>query len=268
MAPLRKTEALIPLQELDLQIHRLKVQRAEKPKLLASHEEKLARARATLEALQAEVKALKLEGSKREHAVRDFDDKIRKLDEQSRQLKKNEDYHAMMKEISGIKADRSRVEDGLLDIYMQIDEKGKLEKLRLEEVRQAEAEYAEAQKKVDAEIAVLDREIAEVSGRRDALTQAVDREVLRLYQRVLQAKDDGVALALAGRYEVVEDEGKSTYWQCDGCSVGLTSQDVNILLAGRDLHVCRNCSRILYIKPEPKPEAGAPKPEATLKPQA
>jgi hypothetical protein len=249
MALPRKTEALIPLQELDLQIHKLKVQRAEKPKLLASHEEKLARTRATLEALQAEMKVHKLEGSKREHSVKEFDEKVKKLDDQSRQLKKNDDFHVMMKEISGIKADRSRVEDGLLDIYMQVEEKGKLEKIRLEEVRQAEAEHAEARKKVEAEIVVLDRDIEEVSSRRASLTEGVDREILKLYQRVLQAKDDGVALALAGKYEVVEDEGKMAYWQCDGCSVGLTSQDVNILLAGRDLHSCRNCSRILYIRP-------------------
>ena len=40
MAP-RKTDSLIPLQELDLQIHRLKVQAAEKPRQLAAVEEKL-----------------------------------------------------------------------------------------------------------------------------------------------------------------------------------------------------------------------------------
>jgi len=251
MAPLRKAEALIPLQELDLQIHKLKVQRAEKPQFLASREEKLAHARAALEALQVEIKDLKAEGHKREVTLKEHDDKIRKLDEQSRLLKKNDEFHVMMKEISGVKAERGRVEDGLLDIYMQLDEKAKLEKLRQEEVRQVEAEYAGDRRKVDEEIAALDVQIGELASRRTGLTQGVDREVLRLYERVLDAKDDGVALAAAGKYDVIEDEGKMTYWQCEGCSVGLTSQDINLLLAGRDVQSCRNCSRILYI-PAPR----------------
>ncbi len=249
MAPSRKSEALIPLQELDLQIHRLKVQRSEKPQLLGPRREKVARARSSLETLQAEIKAVRLESAKREKTVREFDEKINKLEEQARQLKRNEDYHAMMKEISGLKADRGRVEDGLLDLYMQLDEKSKLEKLRQEEVRAAEADLSEEQRKVDAEIAVIDAQIAELSSRRSALTAAVDPEMLRLYERVLRAKDDGVALAAAGKYEVIEEEGKAAYWQCEGCSVGLTSQDVNLLMAGRELQVCRNCSRILYLRP-------------------
>ncbi len=247
MAPFRKTEALIPLRVLDLHIHLLKVQRSEKPRLLASFEKKLEHARSALATLQAEMKALKLEGSKREHEVKEHDERIKKLDEQARQLKKNDEFHAMMKEVSGIKADRGRVEDGLLDIYMQIDEKAKLEKLRAEEARQAEAGHAEARTKVEAEIAELDRQMGELSSRRSSFTQAVEREILRLYERVLEAKDDGVALAAAGKYEVIEDKGKMTYWQCDGCSMGLTSQDVNLLLAGRDVQSCRNCSRLLYI---------------------
>ncbi len=249
MPPLRKAESLIPLQELDLQIHRLKVQRAEKPRLLASHEEKLSRCRASLEAVQGEIKALKLEGMKREHSVREFDDKISKIQAQSLQARKNDEYQAFMKEISGFKADKSRVEDGLLDVYMQVDEKLKLDKVRQEDCLQAEAEHAEARRRIEAEIAALDREIEEVLGRRSALTAAVEKEILKSYERVLEAKDDGAALAAVGKYEVIEDDGKATYWQCEGCSVGLTAQDVNLLLLGKDVQICRNCSRILYLRP-------------------
>lgn len=244
----RKTDALIPLQELDLEIHHLKVQRAEKPRQLASFEEKLAHARRTLEDLQAEVKALKLEGQKREHAVKEYDDKIAKLQAQALQARKNEEYQAFQKEISGLKADKGRVEDGLLDIYMQIDEKSKLEKVRQEELRQAESEFAAAKKKVEGEIEVLDRRIEELLSRRQGIASAVEKEVLRLYERILEAKEDGMALAAVGKYEVVEEEGKVTYWQCEGCGVGLNMQDVNLLMIGRDLQTCRNCSRILYLK--------------------
>ncbi len=261
--PPRKADALIPLQDLDLQIHKLKVQRAEKPRQLASAEKKVSHAKDNLAAVQAEIKALKLESSKRELTVKEFDVKIEKTQTQSMTAKKNEEYQAFQKEISGMKADKSRVEDGLLDLMMQLEEKakleklqmqsmtakkndeyqafqkeisgikadklrvedglldlmmqseekGKLEKLRQEEVKTAEDEYAVAKKKLEAEMAVDDREIESQLAKRGSIAAACDKEMIRVYERVLANKDDGVALAGVSKYETIEDEGKVVYWQ-------------------------------------------------------
>src|SRR5262245_65878117 len=114
--PPRKADALIPLQDLDTQIHKLKVQRAEKPRQLASAEKKVAHAKDNLTAVQAEIKALKLEASKRELTVKEFDAKIEKTQTQSMSAKKNEEYQAFQKEIYGMKAEESHVEEGVIDI--------------------------------------------------------------------------------------------------------------------------------------------------------
>jgi predicted nucleic acid-binding Zn-ribbon protein len=249
MAATRKIDALIPLQQLDLEIHKLKVQAAEKPRVLAPVEAKLAHVKEKLAALQAEIKALKLEGAKRELSVKEFDDRVAKITTQSMTAKKNDEYQAYQKEISGVKAEKARVEDGLLDIYMQVEEKAKLEKVRQEEVSVADKEYQAAKKASDADIAEFNRGIEAKLGQRAALAAAVEKEVLRVYERVLQAKDDGLALAPAEKYELIEDEGKVVDWQCGGCNVSLNAQDVNLLMMGKDLHYCRSCSRLLFIKP-------------------
>ena len=246
--PQRKADALIPLQELDLQIHKLKVQRSEKPRQLASAEKKVAHAKDNLAAVQGEIKALKLEASKRELTVKEFDGKIEKLVTQSMSAKKNDEYQAFQKEISGLKADKSRVEDGLLDLMMQSDEKGKLEKLRQEELKQAEDEYTAAKRKLEAEMAVDDREIEGLLAKRSGVIGSTEKEIIRVYERVLAAKDDGVALSAVGKYETIEDEGKVVYWQCEACGVGLNMQDVNLLMMGKELQFCRNCSRVMYLK--------------------
>jgi predicted nucleic acid-binding Zn-ribbon protein len=145
------------------------------------------------------------------------------------------------------------VEDGLLDIYMQVDEKGKLEKVRDGEVKAAEADHAAAKKKNDGEVADLDRRISELAAQREQLLGGVEKEILARYERVLKAKDDGVALAPVTIYESVEDEGVVKYWGCGGCSVKVPAQDVNQVKMGRDMVSCRSCSRILYWKEEPKP---------------
>lgn len=245
----RKIDALIPLQQLDLEIHKLKVQAAEKPVLLAPVEAKLAHVKEKLAALQAEIKALKLEGAKRELSVREFDDRVAKISAQSMTAKKNDEYQAYQKEISGVKAEKARVEDGLLDIYMQVEEKAKLEKVRQEEVAAAEKDYAAAKKVSDAQVAELTRGIEEKLGQRSALAGAVEKEVLRVYERVLQAKDDGLALAPAEKYELIEEEGKVVDWQCGGCNMSLNLQEVNLLMMGKEIHYCRSCSRLLFMKP-------------------
>ena len=244
----RKVDALIPLQQLDLEIHRLKVQSAEKPLVLAPLEKKLAHVKDTLAALQAEVKGLRLEVGRRELSVKEFDDRISKVQAQSMTAKKNDEYQAYQKEISGIRAEKARVEDGLLDFYMQVEDKAKLEKVRQEEVKQAESEFAAAKKVSDGEVGALLRQVEEQLGKRAALAAACDKEILRSYERVLAAKDDGLGLAAVGKYEVIEDEGKVVYWQCEGCNVSLNMQDVNLLMIGKDLHFCRSCSRLMYIK--------------------
>ena len=135
-----KTDTLIPLQQLDLEIHKLKVQAAEKPRILAPVEARLAHVKEKHAALQAEIKALKLEAAKRELTVKEADTKIEKTQTQSMSAKKNEEYQAFQKEISGMKADKLRVEDGLLDLMMQSDEKAKLWP-RLVEVYPPYADY-------------------------------------------------------------------------------------------------------------------------------
>ena len=247
MAP-RKTDALIPLQELDLQIHRLKVQAAEKPRQLAAVEEKLAHAKRNLDAIQAEIKALKLEGAKRELSVREFDDKISKIQVQSMSARKNDEYQAFQKEISGLKADKTRAEDGLLDIMMQVEEKWKLEKLRQEELKQVESDHAAEKRRIEGEIAAVNREIEGVIATRSGQLAGIDKEILRVYDRVLAAKDDGLALVPVAKYETIEDEGKVVYWQCGGCGVGLNMQDVNLLMMGKEIQFCRTCSRVMYLK--------------------
>jgi len=253
----RLTDHLMPLQQLDLEIHGLRTIRNDKPRDLAGQEQKLNRAKENLQAMLDEIKGLKLEVQKREHSVREFDDKIAKLTSQSMGAKKNDEYQVFLKEISGVKADKARVEDGLLDLMFQLDEKAKLEKIREGEVGAAEADHAVAKRKVEAEMAEVDRQLADLGARRKETLAGLDRDLLVQYERVLRAKDDGIALAPVLHLQVIEDEGLRKYWGCGGCSVEVNAQMVNDLKKGRDIVVCRSCSRLLRWQDEP---SAAPKP--------
>ncbi len=246
--PMPRVDALIPVQALDAELHRLKVARDEKPVQLAAVDEKVNHARAVFEALHAEIRAIKLDAAKRELSVKEFDDMITKLTTQMNMARKNDEYQAFQKQISGNRADKARVEEGLLDLMYQVEEKSKLEKVRDGEVKAAEVEFAAAKTKVDAEIAEANKVIAEVEGRRREAAATIDKDLGVLYERILKSKDDGVALAPVEINVVIEDEGSITYYNCGGCSGGVTKQDANELKKGRDIIKCRACSRMLYWK--------------------
>mgnify|MGYP001586213778 CR=1 FL=1 len=243
-----RVDSLIPLQALDAELHRLKGVRDEKPCQLAVVEERVNHAKSVYDAIRAEIKAIKLDAAKREFSVKEFDDRIVKVTTQMNMARKNDEYQALQKEISGQRADKARVEEGLLDLMYQVEEKTKLEKVRDGEVKAVEAEYATAKKKVDAEIVEADKAIAEVEGRRREAAAAIEKDLIVLYERILKAKDDGVALAPVEINVISEDEGMITYYNCGGCSGGVTKQDANELKKGRDLIKCRACSRMLYWK--------------------
>jgi hypothetical protein len=243
-----RVDALLPVQTLDIELHRLRTLRDEKPRQLAEVEEKVNRAKAVIEALRAEIKAIKLEAAKRELSMKEFEDRIGKITTQMNMARKNDEFQAYQKEISGQRADKSRVEEGLLDLMYQVEEKSKLEKVRDGEVKAAEGEYAVAKQKVDAEIVEVSKQVAEVEGKRREAASVIEKELLLMYERILKAKDDGVALAPLETNVVVEDEGSITYYNCGGCSEGVTKQSANELKKGRDIQKCVACSRMLYWK--------------------
>lgn len=247
-----KVEALIPVQQLDTEIHRLRLQAESKPRELAAAKEKVARAQAVLEEMRAEIKALRLEAAKRETSVKELDDKVNKLLIQMNMAKKNTEYQAFQKEISGHKADKQRVEEGQLDFMYQIEEKSKLEKVRDGEVKAAEAELAVATKKLEGEISVLRAQLGELEAKRAAAVVGIDKELLTLYERILKAKEDGIALAPISRYSAIEEKGMVQYWGCGGCHMGVTSQDASDIKRGKDVVKCRGCSRLVYWTEEPK----------------
>ena len=116
-----------------------------------------------------------------------------------------------------------------------------------------ETSLVEAKKRVEKEIIDLDGEIEQCETRRGEQSTGVDPEVMRLYQRVLGAKDDGLALAAAVKFSTIEKKGRVMQWKCEGCHVELMPQDVNMLIVGREIQICRSCSRILHM-PVEKPE--------------
>ncbi len=181
--------------------------------------------------------------------------KITKHKEQLYQVKTNEQYRAMQKEVEGEEGNIRKTEDRILEKMVEAEQidnhireaSSRLdgEKVRVEEeIRRMEASRQQAQEERNG---LLER--------RKTLTAALGYEVLAHYDRLRRGRH-GVALA-----EVRDG-------LCTGCHVRLRPQAYNEIRTSDVYMTCEACARILYYVPPAESGAATPAADPDPGPQA
>lgn len=171
--------------------------------------------------------------------------RISKHKDQLYEVKTNEQYRAMLKEIEGEEGKIRGIEDQLLEKMIEAEQ---LEKLIREAASRLESEKARVAGEVK-QLQTLRQADVEERERHESERQAdaagLSEGVLDLYERVRKARR-GQAVA--------EVRGDS----CAACNVRLRPQLFNEVRSNDALLTCENCNRILYyVEPPPteSPEA-------------
>ena len=168
--------------------------------------------------------------------------RISKHKDQLYQVKTNEQYRAMLKEIEGEETKVRQVEDQLLEKMIEAEQLDKLiheaaSKLDGEKARVA-AETHRLQALRQADVDERDR----LAAQRAEDVTALSPEVVELYERVRKGRR-GMALA-----EVREGS-------CTGCHVRLRPQVYNDVRTNQAVMSCESCGRILFYVEPPTGEA-------------
>ena len=233
-------KAVIELQQVDLRIGELTTQidalptqiqalQAQLNDFIHAHEERKKR----LAANQKERKDL-------EGEIKVIQEKIAKHKDQLYQVKTNEQYRAMLKEIAGEEANIRKIEDQLLEKMIEAEDIQKhiqdaASRLEGEKARVVgEVERLQSERQADVE------ERDRLEARRQELQAALDESVRKLYERMRVIRQ-GMAVA-----EVRDG-------LCTACNVRLRPQVYNEARTNEALLTCDNCDRILYYV-EPPPE--------------
>lgn len=225
---------LLNLQDLDLRIDARKRRETEIPKQKEKFD--IHRKRLTAELAEAEqrVKALQLEQRENEGDITQKQEQIRKYDNQLLNVKKNEEYQALLHEIDIVKKQIATKEERIISIMLGIDEaKESLEETK-KRLAQEQADIDEACKKIDVELEEAIRERKNMEAQRTPLSKEIDPLTLSRYERIRKALKTGDA--------VVPLNGES----CSGCFMMVTAQTVNEILEGAKFMPCRHCGRLLY----------------------
>jgi len=247
-------EKLIALQEADREVERLNQEIALLPRRVAEIESKLADTRVRIEKAKAAIAATQKDRKKLETEIQDHQQKISKYRDQSLSVKTNEQYKALLQEITFAEQAIRGCEDKILDGMLAVETQEKNLKAAEAELKQETAEIEKEKADARARTEQDQKELAEWTARRNGLRSEISGDVVPYYDRVVKLRKSGIA-------EVRED-GK-----CGACNVMLRPQTFNEVRANDRIIACDSCGRILYYVPPPEP-APSPAPAETSQPAA
>ena len=224
---------LVELQKFDGEIYRLKTEIAVLPSRRKKMELDSEKKKAGLRAAEEQLKGIQLSQKQKEMDLQTREEKIKKLQGQLYQLKSNKEYTAMELEIKGLKADKSLLEEEILELLDRMDQvKTK--------VAQEKELFSADEKKAKEELEVLKKgegeaqqKVSELQEKRKVHLPNIDVKLLVQYEKVLKSRE-GLALV------PVRNNA------CSGCHMSLPPQVVNEIQLQDKLVVCESCARILY----------------------
>ena len=226
---------LVELQGLDTQILRREKDLLDMPENIKRLDEEFKTKMTNLKALEDNVKSLQVKRKEKENELGTKEESIKKLQTQLYQLKTNKEYTTMQEEIGRIKADNSLIEEDILKIFDEVDiENQKIAKEK-EFLKGEEEKLKEEKRKVEEETKRISMELESLKSQRNTLAEKIDKSVLVRYDRIIKSKDGLAVVPVA--------DGS-----CQGCFRILPPQVIHEIRMKKDLVICENCARILYIE--------------------
>jgi len=238
---LEDLQKLIELQQIDREIQRLNEEVAALPRRVSEIEAKLASTKSRLEQAHATIKADEAARRKLESKMQDHQLKISKYRDQSLEVKTNEQYKALMHEISFAEQDIRKLEDQILESMLDVDVNEKAVKTAEVELKEETAEIAKETAEARRRTAEDEQLLAELNGRRDTLRAGVSADLLRHYDRVYKFRKSALAEARDHK--------------CSACQVMLRPQTYNEVRTNKQIVICDSCQRILYYVPASEAES-------------
>ena len=236
MENLKETlELLYQLQEKDVKIFELKENLTKLPNLIDEKQKKIADVKASFENKKAEYVRLNSLKKEKEALLATKEAAIAKHTSDLNTIKANDMYKNCLLEIEKAKADKSVVEDEILQLMEDIDKEIVNLKKYEEETKTKEAEInkeiADAKQTIDK----AKGNIGAIQKERDEFAKTIDKNILSQYERIRESRNgQGIATI----------DGES----CSGCNMVLRPQLIVQATKCKELVYCDNCSRILFNK--------------------
>jgi predicted nucleic acid-binding Zn-ribbon protein len=235
MSPL--LDALVALQKLDTAAEAARRRLADMPAVEQAIAERIAGRTAAVTAAKERLAANQHARRELEKQVAVVDGRLARFDDHKAAVKTNQEFTALLHEITTAKAEKDGIEDQILGLLEAAD-------AIAADITAAEADLAAARREGDAALAALsterralDDELTRLSAERRREAAAVAPAVMAKYEQLLKARRMVAVAAIEGEL-------------CTACHVRLRPAMVQLVRRNDEIVTCDSCQRILYYVPK------------------
>lgn len=228
-------DALLDLQEIDLK-------RLELEKALAGLPEDIAIVKRRAEALKLEekqratdLKSLELKRKEVDGEVQSLDTKIIELKTKQAQVKKTEEYEALVAEIVHAQGRMSDLETEEIELLLQVDS--------------IAAQNKEKTVVFESDLKTTDAQVVDLEGQIERL----QKELVSMQEEYEHCRSQVTQVGLDS-YDMVAKKGKKPFvvklegGKCMGCHLKVSAGTEQAIRLEKEFTRCENCGRILYIE--------------------
>lgn len=226
---------LIILQSVDDKIKVLEAQLNEIPEEITALEEQKQAKQKEVENNKEAIEEQRKIQRKLEANLEDNEERLMKLNVQLNQLKSNNEYRNMLKQIDSIKEQNSEIESAILETFEEIDSR----KIDLKKFRQEVDEFC---KKVDETIShkkMLQKEkqeeLDELRFECKSIRQDLSEELLNRYDKLINQKKTPPVVPIEGEI-------------CGGCYLTIRPAVLIDIKKNDAINYCEKCFRFLYFQ--------------------
>lgn len=238
MENLRETLMLLcDLQEKDIKIETLKNKLEDLPKFAEHKKQQLSTAKKEFDNRKETFVKLNSLKKEKESLLVSKESLISKYTTDLNNVKSNDVYKSCLLEIEKAKADKSVIEDEILQLMEDIDKETVNLKQYEADLKKTESEINGEIKNIEDSSLNMRQEIEKMKTERDSFSKSININILSQYERIRENRN-GIGLSLV--------DGDS----CGACNMVIRPQLINQATKCKELVYCDNCSRILFNKKE------------------
>jgi predicted nucleic acid-binding Zn-ribbon protein len=173
-----------------------------------------------------------IEQARLETEIRSRREQIVKYETQKLQTRKNEEYQALSNSIDHVKKEIAGIEDRQIEL-METLESLKPQVAAADQAASHAATQVKGQlQDLETKKTNLEKQLADLETTRPQFTSGLDEDLLDIYQRLFQKKEEAV---VGVRNDV-----------CSGCHMKVTVSTSSQVRAGKSIVHCEQCNRILF----------------------
>ncbi len=224
-------EQLLQLQRLDVKLDRLREDLERIPGEIAIHERDQEQRRLEHEKVEEELREAERLRGECEAEKRENENRLVEYRKQLLDLKTNEEYRSMLKQIEYAEKKIDDLESEILELLYQEEENGELIEKARKKLEKSVSRCERRKKALEEERAELEEEISALEEDRDRLAEGVRQRFLRKYQ---QLRNAGKGRAVVGLLRGA----------CGGCMTNVPPQSAVEIKAGKTF-TCPICGRFV-----------------------